>query len=182
MKLSGRERLLYALNHKEGDCVPIFDFLYSRPLYKEVLGHVPVVYDAENIVRCSARIGYDFVIIPMGGSAGFNAKEDSGNIYTDEWGITYRKDPCTWPIDATISYPMLNGDDWKKFTRLYKEELLPDDRNDKNNKTIRNHGQKFPLRLIARLAKKQTITLMCHCDTGQEQCHLRILEKLIKRV
>ncbi len=72
--------------------------------------------------------------------------------------------------------------DWKKFTRLYKEELLPDDRNDKNNKTIRNHGQKFTLRLIARLAKKQTITLMCHCDTGQEQCHLRILEKLIKRV
>jgi Uroporphyrinogen-III decarboxylase len=116
MKLNGRERLLCALNHKEGDCVPIFEFLYSRPFYKEVLGYVPKVFGAESIVKCSAKVGYDFVIIPMGGVSGFSAKEDSGNIYTDEWGITYEKNPGTWPIDATIDYPMKDGADWLKYS------------------------------------------------------------------
>ena len=78
------------------------EFLYSRPFYKEVLGYVPKVFGAESIVKCSAKVGYDFVIIPMGGVSGFGAKEDSGTIYTDEWGITYEKNPSTWPIDATI--------------------------------------------------------------------------------
>lgn len=115
MKLSGRERLLHALHHMEGDCVPIFEFLYSRPFYKEVLGYEPTVYDAESIVKCSVKVGYDFVIIPMGGVSGFSAKEDSGNVYTDEWGITYKKDPSTWPIDAIIDYPVQDGSDWRRF-------------------------------------------------------------------
>lgn len=115
MKMTGRERLLCALNHKEPDTVPIFEWLYSRNFYKEVLDYVPTVFNAECVVPCSAKVGYDFVFIPMGGTAGFTATEQSGDEYTDEWGITYRKAPSAWPIDATIGYPLRNGEDWKKF-------------------------------------------------------------------
>ena len=34
-----------------------------------------------------------------------------------------------------------------------------------------NHGQKFTLRLIARLAKREIVTLLCHCAEDAKQCH-----------
>jgi hypothetical protein len=34
---------------------------------------------------------------------------------------------------------------------------------DSRSRTIKNHGQKFTLRLLARLGKKGNVTLMCHC-------------------
>lgn len=72
--------------------------------------------------------------------------------------------------------------EWNEFRKLYKAELLSPDSNDTNNKTILNHGQKFTLRLIAQLARKQTVTLMCHCASDEKHCHLRVLEKLVKDV
>jgi hypothetical protein len=116
MKLTGRERLLHALHHQEGDCVPIFEFLYSRPFYKEVLGYAPKLFNAESIVQCSAKVGYDFVVIPMGGVSGFGAKEDSGSVFTDEWGITYKMDPSTWPVGAPVGFPLKDGNDLKNYT------------------------------------------------------------------
>lgn len=71
---------------------------------------------------------------------------------------------------------------WGEFKKKYKAELLSSDTFDKTNKTIKNKGQKFTLRLIAYLAKKQTVTLMCHCGSDEKQCHLRILEKIISKV
>ena len=76
---------------------------------------MPKVYGAQTIVECSQIVGYDFVFIPMGGVSGFNAKEDSGDVYTDEWGITYKKEPATWPIDATIKYPMSSAQDFESY-------------------------------------------------------------------
>jgi hypothetical protein len=37
------------------------------------------------------------------------------------------------------------------------------------NATIKNHGQKFTLRLVAKLAEKQNVTLLCHCAEGATQ-------------
>ena len=113
--MTGKERLRCTMQHKEPDRVPIFEFLYSRPFYNEVIGYVPKIFGAETIVKCAEKVGYDFVVIQMGGASGFNAKEDSGDIYTDEWGITYKKEPATWPIDAIIKYPLSGPEDWKKF-------------------------------------------------------------------
>ena|SRR5271157_4651738 len=68
---------------------------------------------------------------------------------------------------------------WKEFTKKFKDEVLFSGDIDKNNKTILNHGQKFSFRLIKELSSKQNVTLMCHCETGEKECHLRVLEKLI---
>jgi hypothetical protein len=34
--------------------------------------------------------------------------------------------------------------------------------------TIKNHGQKFTLRFIAKLAARENVTLLCHCVRGRD--------------
>src|SRR3954451_15738064 len=52
---------------------------------------------------------------------------------------------------------------WQEFGRRYRAELFKAGDLDRDNKTIKNHGQKFTLRLLQTLAVRDTITLMCHC-------------------
>lgn len=50
---------------------------------------------------------------------------------------------------------------------------------DRRSRTIKNHGQKFTLRLVKRLGKAGRVTLMRHCAEDQKQCHRHELLKLI---
>jgi uncharacterized protein YeaO (DUF488 family) len=69
---------------------------------------------------------------------------------------------------------------WAAFLRKYREELFESGSIDRQNKTIRNHGQKFTLRLLQALAKRGRITIMCHCPEDQERCHRHALKKLLQ--
>ena len=69
---------------------------------------------------------------------------------------------------------------WAKFLSAYRKELFLDGPIDSKSKTIKNHGQKFTLRLIKELARKGSVTLMCHCAEEQIQCHRNELAKIIK--
>jgi uncharacterized protein YeaO (DUF488 family) len=69
---------------------------------------------------------------------------------------------------------------WGDFTRRYRKELFEDGDFDRRNKTIKNHGQKFTLRLLQELARHTPITLMCHCDEDQQQCHRHVLRKILE--
>ena len=69
---------------------------------------------------------------------------------------------------------------WREFTRRYRKELFEDGDFDKRNKTIRNHGQKFTLRLLQQIARHRPVTLMCHCAEDQRQCHRRVLRKILE--
>jgi uncharacterized protein YeaO (DUF488 family) len=51
---------------------------------------------------------------------------------------------------------------------------------DKKNERIKNYGQKFTLRLLKELARRQPITLLCHCDEEAECCHRYLLKDLIE--
>jgi len=68
---------------------------------------------------------------------------------------------------------------WAQFARHYRTELFLDGPIDKRNRTIKNHGQKFTLRLVKQLARRGRVTLMCHCAEDQRQCHRHVLRKLI---
>ncbi len=114
--MTGRERLLCALNHQEPDTVPIFECNYSRPLFQEVLGYVPEVFDPVSVFSCSEKIGYDFAFIPIPGVSGFRPAGLSGETYTDEWGITYQISPSTWPIDTGVRTPCSDGEDWANYS------------------------------------------------------------------
>jgi uncharacterized protein YeaO (DUF488 family) len=68
---------------------------------------------------------------------------------------------------------------WREFSRRYIEELFLDGPIDARSETIKNHGQKFTLRLIKQLARKGNVTLMCHCGEDWEQCHRHLLQTVI---
>jgi uncharacterized protein YeaO (DUF488 family) len=68
---------------------------------------------------------------------------------------------------------------WAQFSKRYRQELFLDGPIDKRSRTIKNHGQKFTLRLVKRLARRGPVTLMCHCDEDQLQCHRHVLRRLI---
>ena len=70
---------------------------------------------------------------------------------------------------------------WADFSRRYRAELFHSGSADASNRTILNHGQKFTLRLLQRLAQDSTITILCHCSEDQPHCHRRILERLLRR-
>jgi uncharacterized protein YeaO (DUF488 family) len=69
-----------------------------------------------------------------------------------------------------------NRREWKK---KYRSQMLGLDAQERKNPIIRNAGQKFTLRLIKHLAKRQNVTLMCHCDREKTECHRFLLQDLI---
>lgn len=70
---------------------------------------------------------------------------------------------------------------WREFSKRFREELAAPAANDADNETIKNHGQKFTLRLIAKLAEKGEVTLLCHCAEDATECHRFLLQTLIER-
>ena len=70
---------------------------------------------------------------------------------------------------------------WKQFSQRYRAEMFASATADAANVTIKNHGQKFTLRLIGRLAARENVTLLCHCAEDATQCHRFLLRKLIER-
>ena len=68
---------------------------------------------------------------------------------------------------------------WGEFTRRYKKELFEGGGIDRRNKTIKNHGQKFTLRLLQKLAKRGSVTCLCHCAEDQPHCHRHVLKRIL---
>ena len=89
--------------------------------------------------------------------------------------------PSLGPSEKLLRQVLTGKLAWPKFLKAYHEELFTDSRVDARNLTIKNHGQKFTLRLIKRLAERENVTLMCHCAEDAKQCHRHELLKLISR-
>src|SRR5450755_1072650 len=68
---------------------------------------------------------------------------------------------------------------WAQFSKQYRNELFLDGPIDKRSRIIKNHGQKFTLRLVKQLSRRGRVTLMCHCAEDQPQCHRHVLRRLI---
>jgi uncharacterized protein YeaO (DUF488 family) len=61
------------------------------------------------------------------------------------------------------------------------KELLQAGGVDARNERIKNHGQKFTLRLLQHLAGKQTITLLCYCAEEERHCHRHLLKAVLEK-
>jgi uncharacterized protein YeaO (DUF488 family) len=68
---------------------------------------------------------------------------------------------------------------WADFARRYRTEMRDSEAFDRSNRTIKNHGQKFTLRLLQRLALSEDITLLCHCAQSERHCHRHLLAKML---
>jgi uncharacterized protein YeaO (DUF488 family) len=70
---------------------------------------------------------------------------------------------------------------WAEFSRRYRAEMVEMGPIDDRSPTIRNHGQKFTLRLLRALAAKGPVTLMCHCAEDEAHCHRHLLAQLVAK-
>ena len=70
---------------------------------------------------------------------------------------------------------------WSDYRKRYLKELRESGGVDARNKRIKNHGQKFTLRLLQHLAKRQTVTLLCHCTEEEMHCHRHLLRALLEK-
>ena len=72
-----KERFLAALKRKPVDRVPLYDFLFQRPLYTELIGRTPETYNARDAMDLTVAMGLDGVWIPYGCYSGWSAEKIS---------------------------------------------------------------------------------------------------------
>jgi uroporphyrinogen decarboxylase len=111
-----KDRFLAALQRKPVDRVPLYDFLFQRPLFTEVIGRTPDAYNARDAMDLTQAMGLDGVWIPYGCYSGWSAEKITENVYKDEWGTTFGKNESAWPIDAPIGYPLKSREDLRHYT------------------------------------------------------------------
>ena len=85
------------------------------------------------------------------------------------------------PSEALLQVFQRDRVSWSQFSRRYRNELRNDESVDRRNRVIRNHGQKFTLRLLQKLGRSGNVTLMCHCDEDQQQCHRHLLKEVLTK-
>ena len=87
--------------------------------------------------------------------------------------------PSLGPSEWLLKSVQTEKTNWAKFAREYRAELFMDGPIDARSRTIKNHGQKFTLRLIKQLSRNAPVTLLCHCAEDQQHCHRHLLRKII---
>jgi uncharacterized protein YeaO (DUF488 family) len=87
--------------------------------------------------------------------------------------------PSLGPSERVLRRVQDGAISWAQFSKQYRKELFLDGPIDARSRTIKNHGQKFTLRLIGRLARQGQVTLLCHCAEEEQRCHRHILRALI---
>jgi len=85
------------------------------------------------------------------------------------------------PSEALLHDARSGAITWGEFGRRYRKELTEGGGVDQRNRTIKNHGQKFTLRLIQELGRRETVTLLCHWDEDEQHCHRHVLKKVLAR-
>ena len=87
--------------------------------------------------------------------------------------------PSLGPSERLLKAVLSERISWAEFSRAYRKELFLDGPIDQRSRTIKNHGQKFTLRLLKELARTGHVTVMCHCAEDEEHCHRHLLKKAI---
>ncbi len=114
--MNRKERFLTAVRNKQPDRVPLFDFLFQKPIYQALIGRQPDGYNAKDAIECALALEHDGVWLPFGGFNGFQPEYLDEDTYIDEWGTTFRSNESSWPIDAPIAYPIKDRNDLKGYT------------------------------------------------------------------
>lgn len=90
--------------------------------------------------------------------------------------------PSLGPSEELLKAILSERIRWPEFERRYRKELLESAPIDRRNQTIKNHGQKFTLRLLQALSLRMPVTLLCHCPEDEPHCHRHILARTIAKI
>ena len=89
--------------------------------------------------------------------------------------------PSLGPSERLLRQAQSGRISWRQFCQEYRRELFMDGPIDARSRSIKNHGQKFTLRLIQQLGRRQPVTLMCHCAEDEVRCHRHELLRVLGR-
>jgi uncharacterized protein YeaO (DUF488 family) len=89
--------------------------------------------------------------------------------------------PNLGPSEQLLDAILAGKISWAEFSRRYASELRETGGVDARNQRIKNHGQKFTMRLLQTLSKKQNVTLLCHCAEDEQHCHRHLLKALLEK-
>lgn len=90
--------------------------------------------------------------------------------------------PSLGPSEQVLRRVQDGAISWAEFSKQYRKELFLDGPIDRRSRIIKNHGQKFTLRLIKQLALRSHVTLLCHCAEEEQRCHRHILRASIEKI
>jgi uroporphyrinogen decarboxylase len=125
-----KQRFLTALRCGIPDRVPVFDFLFSPRLQKQLLGYTTELFDGASQIKLATMLGLDAQCIPINGFPGFEEVPHPHRMhYQDEWRVTYVKEG--WPIMVQVDVPIKSRLDWKNYR-------LPDPRAGNRAKMIKD--------------------------------------------
>lgn len=136
--MNRRERFLVALEGGKPDRVPIFDFLEGKKIFKEVLGKDVSMPEGGDIAKCSIKLGFDAAFVAYGGFC-YTGGAKVGEVYTDEWGATYKNTGVSWPVDKPIDYPVKTRSDLEEWIKS-KPDPYRGSRLDDINKALEVSG------------------------------------------
>jgi uncharacterized protein YeaO (DUF488 family) len=83
------------------------------------------------------------------------------------------------PSEALFKAARQDTISWVEFSRRYRRELTEGGSIDNRNHLIKNHGQKFTLRLLQALGRSHNVTVMCHCAEDEPRCHRHLLHRVL---
>jgi uroporphyrinogen decarboxylase len=115
MNMNSLERVMCTLSGKIPDRVPMFDFLFQKPLFTEVIGVTPGDYDLVQAIDLARALKLDLTTGFVGAPDDFESKIDKDGKYFDEFGTGYQRNFASWPIDAPVYFPIKDEEDFKKY-------------------------------------------------------------------
>jgi uroporphyrinogen decarboxylase len=147
-----RERFVTALRCGTPDRVPVYDFIGSRRLQKELLGYATDLYEPETQALAAARLGFDGFLVFIDGFCGIeDENHPEGSQYQDRWCVTYSK--RDWPIMPQIASPIKTRADWLNYR-------MPDPREARQGRMIRAAAQANPHELAVLAAVLGPLTML----------------------
>ncbi len=115
IEIKSRERFLTVLDHKVPDRIPVFDFLFSRPLYKEVLGRDIKNYNSLDYLLLAEALSFDATLLNIGMPEENKLKTLTDDTFIGEWGTVFKIVDSSWPSPSPLSYTIKNQEDLNTF-------------------------------------------------------------------
>jgi uroporphyrinogen decarboxylase len=114
--MSRRERFITALTGGTPDHVPMFEFYWSLPFIKSVLGELTSPHhNADDEVKMSRATGIDMVYTAPFGFTSFSSINLHGEKFQDEWGTWWGSNGESWPGCWPLGEVVNSRQDWKKL-------------------------------------------------------------------
>ena len=109
--MTGKERVLCALEHKKGDRLPVFDVVNNPQLYEKYLNATVADFKGALAAKLAKKLGMDAVMAisrPYTCLIPPREEFDGENTFTDRFGIHNVVTATSWPLANAVGHQRLS--------------------------------------------------------------------------